>query len=45
VELPAGSFVTHSGKQVHYDGAKFEDTVLLIVGDGPGTSTLVNEEK
>jgi hypothetical protein len=44
VALPAGSFVTHFGKQVHYDGAKFEDTVLLIVGDGPGTSTLVEEK-
>jgi hypothetical protein len=44
VALPAGSFVTHFGKQVHYDGAKFEDTVLLIVGDGPGTSTLAEEK-
>jgi hypothetical protein len=24
---------------VHYDGAKDEDAVLLIVGDGPATST------
>lgn len=37
--LPAGSFVTHFGKQIHYDGAKDEDTVLEIVGEGPGTST------
>jgi hypothetical protein len=39
VPMPAGSFVTHYGKQVHYDGAKDEDTVLLIVGEGPGTAT------
>jgi hypothetical protein len=39
VPLPAGSVVTHYGKQVHYDGAKDEDAVLLIVGDGPATST------
>jgi hypothetical protein len=39
VPLPAGSIVTHYGKQVHYDGAKDEDAVLLIVGDGPATST------
>jgi hypothetical protein len=35
--VPAGSFVTHFGKQIHYDGAKDGDTVLQIVGDGPGT--------
>jgi hypothetical protein len=39
VPMPAGSFVTHFGKQVHWDGAKDEDAVLLIVGEGPGTST------
>jgi hypothetical protein len=39
VPMPAGSVVTHYGKQVHYDGAKDEDAVLLIVGDGPATST------
>lgn len=39
VPMPTGSFVTHYGKQVHYDGAKEGDTVLLIVGDGPATAT------
>ena len=39
VPLPAGSVVTHYGKQVHYDGAKDEDAVLIIVGEGPATST------
>jgi hypothetical protein len=33
--MPAGTFVTHFGKQVHWDGAKDEDAVLLIVGEGP----------
>jgi hypothetical protein len=37
--IPAGSFVTHYGKQIHYDGAKDGDTVLEIVGMGPATST------
>jgi hypothetical protein len=37
--MPAGTFVTHYGKQVHYDGAKDEDAVLLIVGEGPATAT------
>ena len=45
VPMPAGSFVTHFGKQVHWDGAKDEDAVLLIMGEGPATSTLVAEEK
>ncbi len=39
VAMPAGSFVTHYGKQVHWDGAKDTDTVILIVGEGPATST------
>lgn len=39
VPMPAGSFVTHFGKQIHYDGAKDEETVLEIVGEGPATAT------
>jgi quercetin dioxygenase-like cupin family protein len=39
VPMPAGSFVTHFGKQVHYDGAKDEDAILQIVGEGPATSS------
>jgi len=41
--MPAGSFVTHYGKQVHWDGAKDEDAVLLIMGEGPATSTAAEE--
>ena len=37
--MPPGSFVTHFGKQIHYDGAKDGDTVLEIVGEGPATAT------
>ena len=33
--IPAGSFVTHFGKQMHYDGAKDEECILEIVGMGP----------
>ena len=44
VPMPAGSFVTHFGKQVHWDGAKDEDTVLLIMGEGPATSTDAEEK-
>jgi len=39
VSMPAGAFVTHHGKQVHFDGAKDEEAILLIVGDGPETPT------
>ena len=42
--MPAGSFVTHFAKQVHWDGAKDEDTVLLIMGEGPATSTAAEEK-
>jgi hypothetical protein len=37
--IPAGSFVTHYAKQIHYDGAKDEPVTLEIVGMGPATST------
>jgi quercetin dioxygenase-like cupin family protein len=45
VAMPAGSFVTHFGGQVHWDGAKDEEAWVLIVGDGPGTSTQVEIAK
>jgi hypothetical protein len=41
VPVPAGTFVTHFAKQVHYDGSKDEEVVLLITGEGPATSTRV----
>jgi hypothetical protein len=39
VPMPAGSYVTHFAKGVHYDGAKDEDAIILIVGEGPATNT------
>ena len=45
VPVPAGTFVTHFGKQVHYDGAKDEECVLLITGEGPATSTRVDQNQ
>lgn len=38
VAMPAGSSVTHYAKQVHWDGAKDEDTIIAIVGIGPAAS-------
>jgi hypothetical protein len=42
--VPAGSFVTHFGKEIHYDGARDEECVLEIVGMGPATSTAAEEK-
>jgi hypothetical protein len=39
VAMPAGSFITHFGKQIHYDGAKDGECVLQIVGESPATAT------
>jgi hypothetical protein len=39
VPMRAGTFVTHFGKQVHFDGAKDEPTIIEIVGIGPATIT------
>jgi quercetin dioxygenase-like cupin family protein len=39
VPMRAGTFVTHFGKQAHFDGAKDEDATLLIIGEGPATNT------
>jgi hypothetical protein len=37
VPMPPGSYVTDLAKGVHYDGAKDEDAVIEIVGEGPAT--------
>ena len=39
VPIKAGGFVTHTAKQVHYDGAKAEETIIQVWGMGPATST------
>jgi hypothetical protein len=39
IPMPAGSYVTDIAKGVHYDGAKDEEAVLEIVGEGPATMT------
>ncbi len=45
IAMKPGSFVTHYGKQVHWDGAKDEDAVILVVGEGPATATTAPEAK
>jgi len=36
--IPAGSYVVHYGKEMHYDGAKDEECILEIVGMGPANN-------
>ncbi|HVZ22379.1 MAG TPA: cupin domain-containing protein [Vicinamibacterales bacterium] len=42
--VPAGSFVVHHAKEIHYDGAKDEPCVLEIAGMGPETSVQAEEK-
>ena len=44
VAMPTGTFVTHFGKGIHYDGAKDEEVMVLITGMGPATSTRVKQD-
>jgi len=39
VPMPAGSYVIHYAKGVHFDGAKNEQATILVWGEGPATST------
>ena len=39
VPIPAGSYVLHKGGQVHYDGAKNEETIIQVTGYGPLETT------
>ena len=38
VPMKPGTFVTHFGNRMHWDGAKDEDVTLLIIGEGPVTT-------
>jgi hypothetical protein len=42
--IPAGSFVVHTGKEIHYDGAKDEPCLLQISGMGPETSVQAEQK-
>jgi hypothetical protein len=42
--IPAGSFVVHTAKEIHYDGARDEPCLLLISGQGPDTSINAEEK-
>jgi len=38
VPMKPGTFVTHFANGVHWDGAKDEDTTILIIGEGAGSN-------
>ncbi|MBV9911744.1 MAG: cupin domain-containing protein [Sinobacteraceae bacterium] len=41
--LPAGSFMVHPAGAAHWDGSASDEPVIVqIVGEGPGTTTLVD---
>lgn len=44
VPMPTGTFVTHFGRGIHYDGAKDEEVMVLITGMGPATSTRIKQD-
>ena len=39
VAAPAGTYVYHKAKGIHYDGAKTEEVVIQVWGIGPDQST------
>ena len=45
VPMKGGTFVTHYGNRVHWDGARDEDVTLLIIGEGPVTTARVDESR
>ena len=42
--IPTGAFVIHTGKEIHYDGAKDEPCVIMISGMGPEGSVQAEEK-
>lgn len=41
VAMPTGSYMEHPAGAVHFDGAKDEEAIVQIIGQGPSTTTLV----
>jgi quercetin dioxygenase-like cupin family protein len=42
IPVKAGGAVTHFANEVHYDGAKDEEVVVIITGQGPTTTNFVD---
>jgi quercetin dioxygenase-like cupin family protein len=41
--MKPGTFVTHYGNRMHWDGAKDEDVTLVIIGEGPVTTVRADQ--
>jgi quercetin dioxygenase-like cupin family protein len=41
VGLPAGSYMKHPAGAVHFDGAKDEEVIVQIIGEGPTSTTVL----
>jgi quercetin dioxygenase-like cupin family protein len=44
VPMPAGTVMQHFGKQVHYQGAKNDEALIMVTGEGPATATPAEEK-
>jgi quercetin dioxygenase-like cupin family protein len=44
VAMPAGTVMQHFGKQIHFQGAKGEEALILVAGEGPATATPAEEK-
>jgi hypothetical protein len=44
VPLPAGTYVVHYAKGIHYDGAKDADVIIMVHGMGPATNVSAEEK-
>jgi quercetin dioxygenase-like cupin family protein len=44
VAMPAGTVMQHAGKQIHFQGAKGEEALILVTGEGPATATPAEEK-
>ena len=45
VAMKPGTFVTHFARETHWDGAKDEDTTLLIIGETPAANPPAQQPK
>ncbi len=43
--MPAGTYIHHIAKQIHYDGAKDGDVVIELVGEGPANEPRPDAKK
>jgi quercetin dioxygenase-like cupin family protein len=44
VPLKPGAYMKHPARAAHFDGAKNEETIVQIVGEGPTASTPIHPE-